>query len=123
MARIPSRFDDLDAHMLPQRNQPASAGAHCPPVRTNAIPMETFTDPASLRSHREWDWKTGQYRDVSCGIVENAQKHMTRLKVCTVTSERTHPDPKPDYLNYGMAVASSPSVPKSSRTRKQRKAR
>jgi len=120
MAKVPSRFDDFDAHMVPQRNQPASAGAHYPPVRTNAIPLDTFTDPASLRSHREWDWRTGQYREVSCGILENAQKHITRLKTCTVTSERTHPDPKPDYLNYGMAVA-SPSVPKS--TRKRRKAR
>jgi hypothetical protein len=119
MAKVPSRFDNFDAHMVPQRNQPASSGAHCPPVRTNAIPLDTFTDPASLRSHREWDWRTGQYRDVSRGILENAQKHLARLKVCTVTSERTHPDPKPDYLKYGMEVAAAPSVPKSARNRRK----
>ena len=115
---VRSKSDNFDAHMLPQRNDQVSSGAHCPPVRTNAYPLNTFVDPGSLRSHREWDWRTGEMRTVTADVLDNAKRSMTRLCTKTVTSERTHPDPVDDYYGYGATAA--PSTPKASRKRKGR---
>jgi hypothetical protein len=97
------RKQKFDEHMLPQRNQEVSAGrSSC--VRTNAIPLDTFIDPDSLRSHREWNWRTGETQTVSACVLENAKRHINKLQVRTVTSNRTHPDPQVDY-GYGALQA------------------
>jgi hypothetical protein len=86
-----SKSDSFDKHMLPQRNDLVSAGAKTAPVRTNGIPLSTFTDPASLRLEHKYNWQTGRVEDVRGDILSNARRHMGRLKFHAETAERTHP--------------------------------
>jgi len=111
------RKQSFDNHMLPQRNDQVSAGRQSH-VRTNAYPLDTFVDPDSLRNRREWDWRTGETRTVPMSVLENAKRHMTKLKFHTVTSARTHPDPQVDY-GYG-ALAAPASIKTKANKRKAR---
>lgn len=91
MARVTPRPDSFDEHVLPNRCQPVSAGAHCPPVRTAAHTLETFTDPASVRVEQKYNWRTGNMEEHRGDILTNARRHMTRLKTHAETAVRTHP--------------------------------
>lgn len=115
---VRSKSAPCDKYIVPQRNQQVSAGGKCPPVRTNAIPLDTFVDPESLRSHREWDWRTGETKVISDSVLENAKRHMTRAQFRTVTSNRTHPDPQVDY-GYG-ALAAPAAIKNRANKRKAR---
>ena len=97
----------FDTHMLPNRNQLVSLGRGAT-VRVSAQTLDTFTDPASTRTHHEYNWRTGQSAIVHANILDSARKNMTRLKVPTVASARTHPEP--DY-GYGCSVGLSAPAP------------
>lgn len=111
MAKDKGTRVDFDTAMLPNRNDIVSGGKGMT-VRTNVHPLNTFIDPGSLRTHREYDWQTGTSRTVSADVLDNAKRHMTRLTTCTVTSARTHPDLED---RYGMAGMSVPSTSKRSK--------
>lgn len=112
----------FDTGMLPNRSQLISGGKDSL-VRTAAHPLDTFTDPASTRSHQRYDWKTGSVSAVHSTILGNARDHMARLKTRTITSARTHPDPVNDYCYGGSLAAPAPPLTssKSSATTKRKK--
>jgi len=85
------KSDFFDKHMLPQRNDLVSGGGNCAPIRTNGIPLSTFTDPSSLRLEHKYNWQTGRVEDVRGDILSNARRHMGRLRFHAETAERSHP--------------------------------
>ncbi|HXN71546.1 MAG TPA: hypothetical protein VN861_03220 [Candidatus Acidoferrales bacterium] len=109
---VKPKFDNFDAHTVPQRNMPASVGAHIPPVRTAATSLDTWTDPKSVRTRQEYDWRNGGMKTVTPSIIDHARASVNRGQFKSVTAERTHPSPVNDYC-FGGAIASSPAVPKS----------
>jgi hypothetical protein len=100
------RKHSFDEHMLPNRDNRIAAGTGVH-VRTNSHPLDTFIDPGSLRTHREWNPNTGAIETVPACVLENAKRHMKSLTIHTVTSARTHPDPETSYGYSGLQAPAS----------------
>lgn len=115
---VREKFDNFDAHMLPNRDMPASAGAHCPPVRTAAHSLDTFTDPKSVRVRQEYDWRNGGMRTVTPSIIDHARASINRAQFKSITAERTHPSP---VYDYGCCAMPAPVPVKSSKSRSTKK--
>jgi hypothetical protein len=89
--RMATPSADCDTHILGNRQQLVPIGRDCPPVRTNAHPLSSFTDPASLRLEHKYDWNTGEVKEVRGDILSNSRRHMSRLAFHAETAEPTHP--------------------------------
>jgi hypothetical protein len=112
----------FDTGMLPNRSQLISGGKDSL-VRTAAHPLDTFTDPASTRSHSHYDWKTGSVSTVHSTILGNVRDHMARLKTRTITSVRTHPDPVNDCCYGGISAPAPPLTSSKSSAKPKKKGR
>jgi hypothetical protein len=88
------------------------------------MPLNTWVDPASVRTHQRYDWRTGTMETIHADVLDNARSHMARLKTRTVTSARTHPDRDDMWgCNVGMAAPAPALSGGKSKSKSKRKAK
>lgn len=115
--RKPSGVTHNDAYSKIRHREDclSTIGDHSVHAQVNSRTLNSMVESASLRTTPVYNWETGTFSDKKMDVLDNARRHITSLKTCTVTSGRH--DKKDDtnkLYGVGMAV---PSVTTSRRKR------
>lgn len=57
-------------------------------IQTNSHPLASVVENASLRTERVYDWRKGTSDNRAMDVLTNAQRQISRAKICPVTNGR-----------------------------------